>query len=55
MFWILCFVLVAFYDHEKKNHPGKEPNGILDKTVITVLIYIASAIAGFGGAMLWVT
>ena len=54
VFWILCFILVAFYAQYKEDHPGKEPSGILDKRLIKILIYIASCITGLGAAVVWV-
>jgi len=53
-FWILSFLLPAYY-HEYKLKHKTEPSGILNKTVIKVIIMITSAINGAGAGIMWIS
>jgi len=54
-FWILCFILPAFYAQYKHDHHGAEPTApILSRGLIEFLLVFTAGITGIGAGIHWV-
>ena len=54
-FWILSFLLPAYYNDYYVKHGHHPTHGILNKTVIKIIILITSAINGAGAGIMWIS